>query len=366
MFLSGAILLCAGAFTWEALELIGFRPFTTNMYSSPSEAKAGGTTWHSRGSLFLESSDNYLKIRAWAPSFSVIADGPSLTAVNMEISNVPPGAIMEASGGVKEYRNGLIRHVEVPAQTRDLQLRWNASPDGSFSFAVTGDIKKDTSNIKNMAQDVDFVIIAGDLVGGNNKFPALSKALGDLPVPVYTVAGNHDLEDLKEKTYVHTLSPYNYYFTYGEARFIFFNNASETLVGSESEGVEWLESQLKNSSSPLTFLFMHRPPFHDMTDTEYKHPRAIISQSTSEKTINLIAQTGVNAVFCGHIHEYHHWQREGVAYIITGEGRQNRKENASLYARVTVYGTGYQITEKIAQQANEFGESQLSTDMNQK
>jgi len=346
MFLCGAILLFAGAFVWEALESIGSRPFTTNMYSTPSDAKAGGTIWHSRGSLFLESTDNYLKIRAWAPSFSVIADVPSITAVNMDISNVLPGAILDASGEVKEYRNGLIRHVEIPAQTSGLQLRWNAIPNGSYSFGVTGDIKADTSNLKNMAQELGFVIIAGDLVGGNNKFPALSKALGDLPVPVYTVAGNHDLEDLKEKTYVHTLSPYNYYFTYGEARFIFFNNASEPLVGSESEGMEWLESQLKDSSSPLTFLFMHRPPFHDLTDTEYKHPHAIMSQSTSLKTINLIGQTGVNAVFCGHIHEYHHWQREGVAYIITGEGRQNRKEKAPLFARVTVDGTSFKISDE--------------------
>jgi Icc-related predicted phosphoesterase len=343
-------LLALGAFLWKATRTVAFGPFTLNIYSSPNVAEAGGAKWHSSGCTFTGFSDNRLNFRAWAPSFSIKADRPLKTAVHIEVANVLPAANLAMQQGGTESRNGTNRIVDIPSGTVNPRLMWNASPADSFSFSVTGDTHTDGTNLPAIAKGVDFTVIAGDLSGVDHGAQIMARYFQSLPIPVYVVPGNHDMEGVREREFVRTFSPYNYYFTYGQARFIFFDNASEILWGwgIGTSRRDWLRRQLSEASSPVTFLFMHRPPFHVMTDTEYKKPHMAGSASEGLRLINLISSGNISTVFCGHIHEYHRWERGGVPYIITGEGGGGEHGQAARYARVTVNGAKFSITDETA------------------
>jgi predicted phosphodiesterase len=200
------------------------------------------------------------------------------------------------------------------------------NPRKGFRFIVLGDSRINQpvweAICKSMSRKKPtFVIDTGDLVNEGEPeqydeylFGVLEK-YGEFDfVPVL---GNHDISlDGLVVSYLSSFGPnsLNYYFDYGNCRFIIFDNCSRfTDLDKQLEiSDQWL------SGTPdgfYKFVFAHLPPgniekwsYHAM-DIEKSH-----------KFTDLMSKHQVDHVFVGHIHAYSTAHFQGVDYTVTGGG----------------------------------------------
>lgn len=139
-------------------------------------------------------------------------------------------------------------------------------------------------------------------------------------MPFYATVGNHDepeceaclaafrqhfvLPDHDDQTY--------YSFNYGAAHFVVLNtqqgNGSVIARLSDNQW-EWLNADLAANTQAFTFIFAHDAIFHG--EDKYKTEEA-------ERLHELFRRSGVTAVFQGDAHYYDYFDRDKIAYVITG------------------------------------------------
>lgn len=127
---------------------------------------------------------------------------------------------------------------------RDFPLKKNKQTN-TFSFGAIGDIQVgDSTELGYAARslftelsnrtDIAFHLILGDLINDDTRlYPALGQLIGSLPVPSWTLPGNHDrnMQDLTRPmdAYHQHFGASDYAFQYGPAFFMVFNNVKSTL-----------------------------------------------------------------------------------------------------------------------------------------
>ncbi|MHC4186029.1 MAG: metallophosphoesterase family protein [Planctomycetota bacterium] len=215
------------------------------------------------------------------------------------------------------------------------------SADGSYRFVVMGDSRSQWALWSSMVKHIDsldpkpaFVVNSGDAVpkghaGEFNEYyvPPLLKT----DVPFFIAIGNHDTGDddmAHEFRYLFGENSLNYYFDYGKARFVFFDNASD--ASSSEQTLKWLDKTLAQTPKGyLKFVAAHKPPkniekwaYHAWDDEE------------SKTFTDLMTKHKVSEVYLGHIHAYSTAKCGGVDYTISGGG------GAGLHDR---YGPGGNI-----------------------
>ena len=216
--------------------------------------------------------------------------------------------------------------------------------DDAFTFVIYGDrtggvpaglqvLRQAVSDTKLV--DPDLVMTVGDLIQGYNETPAWKRQaaefksiMGDLPMPWYPVAGNHDIywrgpgdppPGHHESNYESEFGPLWYSFRHKNAGFIVlysdegdatrndkgFDDASQQQM-SESQ-MRFLADALERlSDADHVFVFLH-------------HPRWISRRyagSNWNDVHQMLAGAGnVSAVFAGHIHRMRYGGvRDGIAY----------------------------------------------------
>jgi hypothetical protein len=146
------------------------------------------------------------------------------------------------------------------------------SADGSYRYVVMGDSRSQWALWSSMVKHIDsldpkpaFVLNSGDAVpkghaGEFNEYyvPPLLKT----NVPFFIAIGNHDTGDddmAREFRYLFGENSLNYYFDYGKARFVFFDNASD--ASSPEQTLKWLDKTLAQTPKGyLKFVAAHKPP----------------------------------------------------------------------------------------------------------
>ncbi len=197
-----------------------------------------------------------------------------------------------------------------------------------FHFVVLGDAQFHDATKFNRIIDQTrrlrpaFVIQVGDLIEGYQSDLSLVEAewqrfarqIAPLaPIPFLAVPGNHDVmnhtftaDPQLEQLYVRHWGPLYWSFVYKHTRFIGLNSDDSTTGSNQIAGEQlaWLEHTLAAANSDVehTFVFLHRPP-QLMPNAEALH--------------ELFRQHGVSHVFYGHLHHYHHMERDGIRYIMT-------------------------------------------------
>jgi 3',5'-cyclic AMP phosphodiesterase CpdA len=161
-----------------------------------------------------------------------------------------------------------------------------------------------------------FVIILGDLVNkaGDadqiNEFKRISKKI-DSSIPVYLVAGNHDVENVSTPE---TLAAYRrefgrdyYSFRAGPIYGIVLNSTvihSPQNVESEyREQISWLEEELKKakaSDARHIVVFQHHPYF--VENAQEPNQFGNIPLERRNVMLSLLHKYGVRYVFAGHTH----------------------------------------------------------------
>ena len=238
------------------------------------------------------------------------------------------------------------------------QLEFAGEPWGSVRFrtaggehplrvGVLGDASfgdEATTELVNLmaSQDLDFVIHTGDVVYETDSSDLLNSYVKNfyLPfspllheMPVYTVLGNHDYDDVLvwqgDPFYDYAFPPFedpafsypesrrnNQYYavTYQDIQFLFLD--SQTFFGVEGRADQdaWLEERLADTRFRFTIPIFHVAPY----SSSVVHP----DDSRPVRLIwnPLFEQYGVPLSFSGHFHHYERLVANGITYIVSGGG----------------------------------------------
>ncbi len=208
----------------------------------------------------------------------------------------------------------------------------------------------------------DFVIIKGDITSEHKKeeFEKAKEIFSLLNMPYFVLRGNHDRIDGAPENYyvtvfdIENFAPLgNHYEIDSHGHFyISFDYRNFHFAGLDSVDIDdgrgkicneqllWLESDLENSRSKITFIFLHHPVVAESDDI-VGIAGLLNDPESREKFLNIIANNPqVKAVFSGHTHRNKVNSSDkapGVLFAETG----STKEYPGGYTIYRVYENGY-------------------------
>ncbi len=266
----------------------------------------------------------YLRATSLEPKVTLSHHGTAGTTLRLIMQNVSPdllvieGAeLLESIPEKKQMIAELPLDFEGP-KTLDWRL---VRTNGEFSFFVVGDNSGTFDILEKIREDILrerplFVVALGDLTreGTLEEMLRYDEYAASVPVPYFTVLGNHDLEDEKTAAaYQQVFGPTYYSFSYGSAFFVALDNAAGYISLTQ---MKWLKNQLNAArDSYPKFVFVHQPP-HDPRRGRHHAMKPLISGAPL--MMSLLAKGGVDYLLCGHIHTYCEFLSFGIKCIITG------------------------------------------------
>jgi acid phosphatase type 7 len=246
---------------------------------------------------------------------------------------------------VKFLINGVAENFKysVTADGKTLNYSGKGSPrTQKVRFTIFGDSGRGLPGQFALAKQIDkfdsnLIVHVGDIVYPNGReseylkfhFPVYGKTLSR--IPSVAAAGNHDTAYRDLKRYPDGLAYYkvwhipqnkqkwskdvgNFSFTYGNTFWVILDsNTYNNWKGADAQN--WLRSELKKGQSAAwRFVAFHHAPYHSSN----KKKDEIYMQAIAP-----ILEVGrVNAVFCGHVHNYQRtrFEIQKPTYFVTGAG----------------------------------------------
>lgn len=206
----------------------------------------------------------------------------------------------------------------------------------SFSFAVMSDSGDRHEPIKEIAADikkqqVNFVLHLGDqarrIQPGHYEslLQDWHQHFGSLPF--YAIPGNHDaIKDRKANYnyYQRAFGQLYYWFAYGDTMFIALNTAESALDKTQQQ---WLKTVLATFRPDFKncIIYMHVPPKDPRPNESYA------MRANVEDFKAIIAGQRISAIICGHIHEYHAADFEGIPLYIVPPSGQRMRGKTKIY-----------------------------------
>ena len=231
-----------------------------------------------------------------------------------------------------------------------------------LNFVIFSDCHlKDTTTIgetilKNIIDRVnldeskpEFAVCLGDIVElpknasiqrYNRTIDKYLSITGRLNIPLYTIAGNHDLEhgEIASKIFQEKIGPLFFTLQKSEYLLIFLNSES---VEKNSEQMQWLE-KIFQKSKEKKIVFMHKPLFavnlfksFDIFTTQYLK--------------DFFEKNNVFVIFSGHEHFFYKKIHDRILQIIIGSSGGNVRPapeggNSSFqYCRVKISGNKVKV-----------------------
>jgi len=289
------------AVCWGAEAIVG-GPFTVNVTS-----KSATVVWVVQtDQASLKAADGTERI---APSFRV---------EKATYSGLKPGTTYEYSVGGKDARAGSFKTAPVGAKP--------------FEFVVFGDtrtrndVHQHVINALLQYSKPEFVLHSGDLVvdGSDSAlWPTFFDIEKDMlkKVAFFPALGNHERNSREFYDFFQIAAVPYYSYNWGNAHFIVLNsdigNAASSKAAQETfwqEQTRWLEEDLKeNQKAAFRFVIAHHPPITAVSRRQGENPHMTALMPMFE-------QYHVTAGFFGHDHNYQHYLRNGIHYIVSGGG----------------------------------------------
>ena len=216
--------------------------------------------------------------------------------------------------------------------------------EGSLKFAVLGDFGTGEKSQYELADQMvklhdrfpfELVVLVGDNLYGSErpqdfvkKFEQPYQALLERGVKFYASLGNHDA---REQRY------YKLFNMDGKLYYTFSPHPDVRFFALEStypvpEQFEWLEKELKASSSAWKIVFFHHPLY----SSGDRHGSDLRLRDVVEP---MFVKYNVSVVLTGHDHFYERVKpQQGITYFVTGSGGQLRKGNIDQRTGITARG----------------------------
>lgn len=280
-----------------------------------------------------------------------VAGGPFVVNVNTRTATVvwvlqAAEAVMKTADGSEVHNAPLLRAESVrftglkPGTSYEYQVPGMAelkgsfktplAGEGQFEFVVYGDTRTRHDVHRKVVAAVlehshpDFVVHTGDLVSDGGD-PALWPIFFDIErdllrkVAFFPALGNHERHSRDYSDFLQA-APY-YSFNWGNAHFVILDTDLGTAAPSElgrqtywKEQTDWLASDLeKNQKATFLFVAGHHPPMTAVSNRQGDNPHMIA-------LVPLLEHYHVTAAFFGHDHNYQHYLKNGIHYVITGGG----------------------------------------------
>jgi 3',5'-cyclic AMP phosphodiesterase CpdA len=221
--------------------------------------------------------------------------------------------------------------ITMPPGRMRAKARSKRRGDDPYQFVVYGDTRTRHELHRNvvkaiMAHDApDFVVHTGDLVADGNQasqWPLFFDIERDLlrKTVFFPALGNHERNSPAYYDYFQVTKPY-YSFDWGNGHFIVLNSDIGNVAANQAERdafwaaqTAWLEDDLaSHQQAAYRFVFAHHPPFTAVARRQGENP-----QMTA--LVPMFEKYRVTAGFFGHDHNYQHYLKNGVHYVITGGG----------------------------------------------
>jgi len=227
-----------------------------------------------------------------------------------------------------------------PARSESIRFAVLGDSRGSEGRAINEEVfPQIVEEVGATDPPVRFVVFLGDLVSGSDYDQALVWQLlywrklarpwydaDMLGAKVYPVPGNHDQPN--PLTYVAAWQeafpelPDNgpdyekkltYSFDFGPCHLVAINTSSPIRL--HWADLDWLADDLSASDAPVKLVFGHEPAYpkggHIGSSLDAYPARR-------DRFWQILVENGVRAYFCGHVHSYDHWIKDGVHQIISG------------------------------------------------
>jgi 3',5'-cyclic AMP phosphodiesterase CpdA len=195
-----------------------------------------------------------------------------------------------------------------------------------FNFIVLGDSRGNEEIYQRLLHHAKglkplFILNTGDIVneGQLSEYEGYRKLIADYYIPILHIPGNHDVRN-GSADYRKFVGEPNWYFDYGNYRFIGLDNAAGKF---DDESMALVKKTL--TPTKVCLVAFHKPPalgrwtVHAMNDDQ--------NGGRGGEVMKLIKKAGVPMVFLGHIHLYDELDIDGVKYIISAGG------GAKLYGK---------------------------------
>lgn len=203
--------------------------------------------------------------------------------------------------------------------------------DQPFDFVVYGDTRtRHDMHRRIMAALLksgtpDFVLHTGDLVENGldtAQWPVFFGIERELlrQTVFYPSLGNHERNNRQFYDFFQIGLPY-YSFNWGKSHFIVLNsdigNAGADSLAKETfwaQQKHWLEEDLaKSQAAEFRFVIAHHPPITAVSRRQGGNPEMTA-------LIPLFEKYKLTAGFFGHDHNYQHYLKDGIHYVVTGGG----------------------------------------------
>ena len=250
----------------------------------------------------------------------------------------PPGAAVRTSPALrveKTTMTGLQPNTryeyDVSGDAHKGSFKTPPAGPGSYNFVVYGDTRTRHDVHRKVINALlkhgipDFVLHTGDLVADGSDsamWPVFFDIEKDLlrQTVFFPSLGNHERNSHDYYEFFQVTMPY-YSFDWGNSHFIVLNsdigNAASSQTAKDvfwTEQTRWLEEDLQtHQNADYRFVIAHHPPFTAVARRQAGNPHMTALVPMFEKY-------HVTAGFFGHDHNYQHYLKNGIHYVITGGG----------------------------------------------
>ena len=196
-----------------------------------------------------------------------------------------------------------------------------ASAQSGFQFALISDThvgsETGAADLRQVVKDLNadtslkFVILSGDITefGADNELRLAKQILDSIRKPLYVIPGNHDANwsESGGNNVITIFGSETFSFQYGG--FLFLGTASGPFMRMgpgqiPREDLVWLESQLthmKDTTEPI--IFINHYPMDSSLNNWYE-------------AIDLLKTRNIQLILCGHGHENHRYNFEGIPGVM--------------------------------------------------
>ena len=241
---------------------------------------------------------------------------PALHAESVTLTGLRPGTVYEYSVPGKEGLTGSFKTPVAAGQPFEFVLYGDNRTRADAHRKVVNSILKNSQP--------DFIVQTGDMVengADNSLWPIFFDIERELlrKTAIFPTVGNHERN--ARDYYEFFQQPPYYSFTWGNAHFCMLNSDIGNVASSEAgrqafwkEQTAWLEEDLKkNQNAAFRFVVAHHPPMSAVASRQEASPHM-------KALVPLLEQMHVTAAMFGHDHNYQHYLKNGIHYLVSGGG----------------------------------------------